>query len=44
MDQGLFQYRDDLIAIGALACPLMPARQPHQLDTPAPVAALPVPA
>lgn len=38
------QYRDDLIAIGALACPLMPARQPHQLNAPAPAAALPVPA
>ncbi|MGG7568842.1 zeta toxin family protein [Streptomyces sirii] len=35
-------YRDDLIAIGALACPLMPARHPHQLDTLAPAAALPV--
>lgn len=38
------QYRDDLIAIAGLACPLMPARQPRQLNTPAPAAALPVPA
>ncbi len=37
------QYRDDLIAIGALACPLMPAQQPRQLPTDAPAAALPVP-
>ncbi|MFL4496482.1 zeta toxin family protein [Streptomyces sp. VTCC 41912] len=36
------QYRDDLVAIGALACPLMPAQQSRQLPTPAPVAALPV--
>ncbi|MFJ1998028.1 zeta toxin family protein [Streptomyces asiaticus] len=38
------QYRDDLIAIAGLACPLMPAQRPHQLDMPAPAAALPVPA
>ncbi|GHE14718.1 hypothetical protein [Streptomyces alanosinicus] len=38
------QYRDDLVAIAALACPLMPAQRPHQLDMPAPAAALPVPA
>ncbi|MFI0742666.1 zeta toxin family protein [Streptomyces sp. NPDC021100] len=38
------QYRDDLVAIAALACPLMPAQQPHRLRPPAPVAALPVPA
>ncbi|MGW4784905.1 zeta toxin family protein [Streptomyces sp. NPDC004230] len=37
------QYRDDLIAIGALACPLMPAQRPRQLSTPAPAAALPAP-
>ncbi len=37
------QYRDDLIAIGALACPLMPAQQPRHLPTYAPAAALPVP-
>ncbi|WP_382466505.1 zeta toxin family protein [Streptomyces noursei] len=36
------QYRDDLIAIGGLACPLMPAQQPRQLGTPAPAAALPL--
>lgn len=35
------QYRDDLIAIAGLACPLMPAQQPRQLRTPAPAAALP---
>ncbi|WP_308343633.1 zeta toxin family protein [Streptomyces sp. MK37H] len=38
------QYRDDLVAIARLACPLMPAQRPHQLDMPAPAAALPVPA
>ncbi|MGP3990801.1 zeta toxin family protein [Streptomyces sp. 3N207] len=37
------QYRDDLIAIAGLACPLMPAQQPRQLRTSAPAAALPVP-
>ncbi|OIJ87371.1 Zeta toxin family protein [Streptomyces sp. MUSC 14] len=37
------QYRDDLVAIAGLACPLMPAQRPQQLGTPAPVAALPVP-
>ncbi|MFE6872270.1 zeta toxin family protein [Kitasatospora sp. NPDC057692] len=37
------QYRDDLVAIGALALPLMPATlRPRQLDAPA-AAALPVP-
>ncbi|MFJ5803698.1 zeta toxin family protein [Streptomyces decoyicus] len=35
------QYRDDLIAIAGLACPLMPAQQPRQLHTTAPAAALP---
>ncbi|MHB6912727.1 zeta toxin family protein [Streptomyces sp. DB-54] len=34
------QYRDDLVAIGALACPLMPALHSRQLTTPTPVAAL----
>lgn len=34
------QYRDDLVAIGALACPLMPAQQPRRLHPPAPAAAL----
>ncbi|MEU1628293.1 zeta toxin family protein [Streptomyces sp. NPDC020096] len=38
------QYRDDLVEIAGLACPLMPAQRPHQLDTPAPAAALLVPA
>ncbi|WP_329144049.1 hypothetical protein OIU91_07615 [Streptomyces sp. NBC_01456] len=38
------QYRDDLIAIAGLACPLMPAQQPRQLRRSAPAAALPVPA
>ncbi|GGN64178.1 ATP/GTP-binding protein [Streptomyces kronopolitis] len=38
------QYRDDLIAIAGLACPLMPARQPRQLHTTAPAAALLMPA
>ncbi len=39
------QYRDDLVAIGALALPLMPATlRPRPLDAPAAVAALPVPA
>ncbi|WP_431776303.1 zeta toxin family protein [Streptomyces cucumeris] len=38
------QYRDDLVAIAGLACPLMPAQRPHQLAMPAPAAALPVPA
>jgi cytidylate kinase len=38
------QYRDDLVAIAGLACPLMPAQRPNQLDAPAPAAALPVPA
>ncbi|WP_308402693.1 zeta toxin family protein [Streptomyces sp. AC550_RSS872] len=38
------QYRDDLITIAGLACPLMPAQQPRQLHPPAPTAALPVPA
>ncbi|MGK5548673.1 zeta toxin family protein [Streptomyces sp. URMC 127] len=37
------QYRDDLVAIAALACPLMPAQQPRQLHPPVPAAALPVP-
>ncbi|MGP4091289.1 zeta toxin family protein, partial [Streptomyces sp. KR55] len=37
------QYRDDLVAIAGLACPLMPAQRLHQLDVPAPAAALPVP-
>lgn len=37
------QYRDDLIAIGALACPLMPAQQPRHLPTYVPPAALPIP-
>ncbi|MGA4953778.1 zeta toxin family protein [Streptomyces lydicamycinicus] len=36
------QYRDDLIAIAGLACPLMPAQQPRQLEAPVPAAALPV--
>lgn len=35
------QYRDDLVAIAALACPLMPTQQLHPT---APAAALPVPA
>ncbi|MCQ8835802.1 zeta toxin family protein [Streptomyces malaysiensis] len=34
------QYRDDLIAIAGLACPLMPAQQPRQLHAPVPAAAL----
>lgn len=38
------QYRDDLVAIAGLACPLMPAQRPRQLNMPAPAAALPVPA
>lgn len=38
------QYRDDLVAIAALACPLMPAQQPRRLHPPAPAAALPLPA
>ncbi|MGW1364497.1 zeta toxin family protein [Streptomyces chartreusis] len=39
------QYRDDLTAIGALACPLMPSlAQPRRLGKPVPAAALPVPA
>lgn len=38
------QYRDDLIAIAGLACPLMPAQRPRQLGMPAPAAALPLPA
>ncbi|MFJ2781574.1 zeta toxin family protein [Kitasatospora sp. NPDC087315] len=39
------QYRDDLVAIGALALPLMPhLSQPRRLKRPAAVAALPVPA
>lgn len=38
------QYRDDLVAIGALALPLMPSSlQPRPLDAPAARAALPVP-
>ncbi|MFE5039262.1 hypothetical protein [Streptomyces sp. NPDC056683] len=36
------QYRDDLIAIAGLACPLMPAQQPRQLRTAVPAVALPV--
>ena len=37
------QYRDDLVAIGAQAVPLMPhALQPRRLEVPSPVAALPV--
>ncbi|MEV7470863.1 zeta toxin family protein [Streptomyces kronopolitis] len=38
------QYRDDLIAIAGLACPLMPARQPRLLHSTAPAAALLMPA
>ncbi|MFD9598458.1 Zeta toxin family protein, partial [Kitasatospora sp. NPDC059973] len=39
------QYRDDLVAIGALALPLMPpSLRPRPLDAPATVAALPAPA
>ncbi|WP_413804280.1 zeta toxin family protein [Streptomyces sp. OE57] len=38
------QYRDDLVAIAGLACPLMPTQRPHQLDMPSPAAALPLPA
>ncbi|MEV5842241.1 hypothetical protein AB0M32_09730 [Streptomyces sp. NPDC051985] len=37
------QYRDDLIAIAGLACPLMPAQQPRQLRATSPAAAPPVP-
>ncbi|MFG2142246.1 hypothetical protein [Streptomyces sp. NPDC048650] len=36
------QYRNDLIAVAGPACPLMPARQPRQLNNPAAAAALPV--
>ncbi|WP_329331197.1 hypothetical protein OG866_00170 [Streptomyces sp. NBC_00663] len=38
------QYRDDLTAIGALACPLMPsALHPLRLVAPGPAVALPLP-